>query len=109
MRLHRHSSVGGTFRIKPIIDIFSAGKSVLDISVDVSDAYEPVAKKFYKILRKHDIKRGSPLFDEKGKQVGIHVPTDEWRVVIALFKSKFGHHWASYMMSDPKFPKDLIC
>ena len=78
------------------------------ISLKFKDTYtlKQCREMFYKIMRKHGIKVGTPSFREDGEHVGMSCNNFEWTMCKMIFVQMMGAHF-SFDEWTGKLPKDL--
>ncbi len=77
----------------------------MSIEFKETDTLKTCKEKFYDIMRKYDIKQGTPRFDEKGKQCGRIANNFEWTMCYNTFIARLGSHLT--LESIFTAPKDL--
>lgn len=92
--------------IVPNFDMRKISQEIVGLKFEHTNTIQECFDMFYKIMRKHGVKRGTQTFHADGSKGGINQANFEWTICKELFKSQFDSYfvWNEFL---GKFPKDL--
>lgn len=60
-------------------------KDIIKIKIEMSDTLESCMSKFFEVMNKHQIKQGTPAFNNNNEEVGVTCNNFEWTMCTELF------------------------
>ena len=60
-------------------------KDIIEINIEDSDTVKDLLDKFYDVMRKHGIKKGTQSVNDEGEEVGVLMNNYEWTMAWELF------------------------
>jgi len=86
-------------------NLIEAFKEIQTIKFIYVDTFEDITNAFYSVMRKHGIKRSTPIYDDKGKQKGTTSDTPEWTICQLEFLKQL--EYETIMAIFMECPEDL--
>jgi hypothetical protein len=88
-------------------EISKISKEIISIKFKKSYTLSKCLNMFYDVMRKYNIKQGTPTCNDKGEEVGRIVANFEWTICFTLFKSRLIDFivWQDLIGN---IPKDLL-
>jgi len=69
-------------------NIRDVAKEIIGIEINANMTIAELLSVFYNIMRKYNIKQGTPLFDNNGKHIGTTQSNPEWIMCESLFLNR---------------------
>lgn len=88
-------------------EISEVAKEIIEIEFNMDMTLSEGLSKFFDIMRKYQIKEGTPAFNDRGEKVGRNVANWEWTMCKALFFDILGGYIEMETMIGDVVPTDL--